>query len=38
VDLGRQSPARAPHAAGASDVPSGGIGGVRAPLLTLAAC
>ena len=35
MDLGRQSAARAPHASGRSIVP---FRGLRAPLLTLAAC
>ena len=38
VDLGRQPASRAPHAAGVISVPKGGRGGLRSPLLTLAAC
>lgn len=36
MDLGRQSAARAPHASGCIDVPSGGRR--RAPFLTLPPC
>jgi len=36
VDLGGQSAARAPHASGVRDVPSGGV--LKTPFLTLAAC
>src|SRR5215212_8687590 len=38
VDLGRQPAPRAPQASGLSEVPSGGLRGRKAPLLTLAAC
>ena len=38
VDLGRQPAPRAPHAAGVSAAPNGGIGGFLTPFLTFAAC
>jgi len=38
VNLGGQPASRAPHASGRRDVPRGGVGFLRAPFLTLAAC